>query len=197
MLIKICGLCSRLDAEAAIEAGADFLGFIFVEGTPRALDPSNVGWIRRLTGAKTVGVFIDSSPDQILKVRSTLDLDWVQLHGSEPDDQLDILGPRVIRRVPVPPEGVNRSRVEALQQRGVLPLIDPGAGGGTACDWEDLQRRLDGLRFGLAGGLTPETVGHAVAIVKPTLVDVSSGVEIQPRIKDPAKIRAFVRQAKG
>jgi phosphoribosylanthranilate isomerase len=197
MLVKICGLCSLGDAEAAIDAGADLLGFIFVEGTPRALDPSNVGWVRRLTGAQTVGVFIDSPPDRILKIQSTLDLDWVQLHGSEPDDLLDILGPRVIRRVPVPPGGVKRSRVEALQQRGVLPLVDPGAGGGITCDWNDLAQRLDGLKFGLAGGLTPETVAHAVTIAKPTLIDVSSGVEIQPRFKDPSKMRTFVRQAKG
>ncbi len=196
MLIKICGICYPRDAEAADAAGADLLGFIFVEGTPRELNPSECTWIRDLKGSATVGVFRDSTLDQILEIRAKLDLDWIQLHGSEPDAWLDVLGARVIRRVGVPSAGINRSRVEALSRRGALPLIDPGAGDGATCDWQVLAQRLAGLDFGLAGGLTPENVGHAVKIVRPTMIDVSSGVEQAPGIKDHAKIRAFIREAR-
>ncbi len=196
MLIKICGICYPRDAEAAVAAGADLLGFIFVEGTPRALNPSECTWIRDLKGAATVGVFRDSTLDRILEMRAKLDLDWIQLHGSEPDAWLDALRPGAIRRVPVPSAGINRSRVETLSRRGVLPLIDPGAGDGATCDWQVLAQRLEGLDFGLAGGLTPKNVGHAVRIVRPTMIDVSSGVEQAPGIKDPAKIRAFIREAR-
>jgi phosphoribosylanthranilate isomerase len=196
MLIKICGICNPRDAEVAVEAGADLLGFIFVEGTPRALEASETQWIGDLRGAATVGVFRDAPLDRILKIRDSLDLDWVQLHGSEPDAWLDALGPRVIRRVPVPANGVDRSRVEALNRQGALPLVDPGAGDGASCDWQALAQRLNGLNFGLAGGLTPKNVGQAVRIVRPTMIDVSSGVERAPGIKDHAKIQAFVREAR-
>ncbi len=196
MLIKICGICNPRDAEAANAAGADLLGFIFVEGTPRALKVSGAQWIRDLQGAVTVGVFRDSALDRILEIRDSLDLDWVQLHGSEPDTWLDTLGPRVIRRVPVSADGVDRSRVEALNRRGVLPLVDPGAGDGATCDWEMLAQRLDGLDFGLAGGLTPETVADAVTVARPMMVDVSSGVERAPGVKDHTKIQAFVWEAR-
>lgn len=196
MLIKICGICHPRDAEAAVAAGADLLGFIFVEGTPRALNPSQRDWVRDLKGAATVGVFRNSPLDRILEIRDSLDLDWVQLHGSEPDTWLDSLNPRLIRRVPVPPAGVDRSRVEILNHRGALPLVDPGAGDGATCDWQSLGQRLDGLDFGLAGGLTPETVADAIRVTRPTLVDVSSGVERAPRTKDHTKIQAFIREAK-
>lgn len=195
MLVKICGIRNPRDAEAAVEAGAHLLGFIFVEGTPRALEPSRAQWIRDLQGAPTVGVFRDAPLDRVLKIRDSLGLDWIQLHGSEPHAWLGTLGSRVIRRVPVPANGVDRSRVEALSRRGVLPLVDPGAGDGATCDWEVLARRLDGLDFGLAGGLTPETVAHAVMVVRPAMVDVSSGVEKSPGVKDHTKIRTFVQAA--
>ncbi len=197
MLIKICGICNPRDAETAVAAGADLLGFIFVEGTPRVLNSSQCGWIRNLKGAATVGVFRDSTLDRILEIRAKLDLDWIQFHGSEPDAWLDTLGPRVIRRVPVPANGIDRLRVEALSLRKVLPLIDPGAGDGATCDWQVLAQQLEGLNYGLAGGLTPQNVADAVSIVRPALVDVSSGVERAPGIKDHTKIQEFIRAARS
>lgn len=195
MFIKVCGIRSHTDAEAAAEAGVDLAGFIFVEGTPRALDPLKAGWIRNLGGLETVGVFRDSDLDLILEIRAHLNLDWIQLHGSEPDGWLDILGQKVIRRVTVPPTGVDRHRVEMLAQKGVLPLVDPGAGDGLPCDWDALALRLKDLEFGLAGGLTPDNVANAIRAVRPALVDVASGVEKTPGVKDHAKIRRFVREA--
>ncbi len=196
MRVKICGLMRVEDAEAAIRAGADFLGFIFVPGTPRAIDPKRMRWIADIEGAETVGVFRDAPPERIVEIREALKLDRIQLHGGESDDLLDRLGQGTIRRVPVPADGVDRSRVETLIERGALPLIDPGAGDGLSCDWEALADRLDDLEFGLAGGLSPVNVARAVRIVRPFLVDVSSGVELRPGVKDHDALRAFVDAAR-
>jgi phosphoribosylanthranilate isomerase len=194
MLIKICGITNPAEAEAAIEAGADFLGFVFRRGTLRALDPSASGWIRDVREVGKVGVFLDAPLDEVVRVRDLLDLDWVQLHGAEPDSYLEALGERVIRRVPVGSE-IDWSRVADLAER-CLPLFDPGAGDGVAWAWEVLEEPPSGIRFGLAGGLTPDNVADAVRTVRPYLVDVSSGVESAPGIKDHAKIRDFITAAR-
>jgi len=190
MLIKICGLTNPEDAGAAVAAGTDFVGFVFRRGTPRALDAGAAGWIHEITGAEKVGVFLDSPLDEVERVRDLLGLDWVQLHGDEPDGFLEALGEKVIRRVRVGTE-IDWDRVARLSER-CLPLFDPGAGDGVAWAWEVLRERPPGVRFGLAGGLTPGNVVDAVRTVRPHLIDVSSGVEAAPGIKDHAKIRAFV-----
>jgi phosphoribosylanthranilate isomerase len=190
MLIKICGLTSPEDAHAAVVAGADFVGFVFRPGTPRALDPAAAGWIHEITGAEKVGVFLDSPLETVVQVRDLLGLDWIQLHGDEPDSFLEVLGEKVIRRVKVGTE-IDWERVARLSER-CLPLFDPGAGDGVAWAWEVLRERPPGVRFGLAGGLTPGNVEDAVRTVRPHLIDVSSGVEAAPGIKDHAKIRDFI-----
>ena len=190
MLIKICGLTSPEDAHAAVVAGADFVGFVFRPGTPRALDPAAAGWIHEITGAEKVGVFLDSPLETVVQVRDLLGLDWIQLHGDEPDSFLEVLGEKVIRRVKVGTE-IDWDGVARLSER-CLPLFDPGAGDGVAWAWEVLRERPPGVRFGLAGGLTPGNVEDAVRTVRPYLIDVSSGVEAAPGIKDHAKIRDFI-----
>jgi len=190
MLIKICGLTNLEDAEAAVAAGADFVGFVFRPGTPRAVDPAAAGWIHEITGAEKVGVFLDSPLDEVERVRDLLGLDWVQLHGDEPDSFLEVLGEKVIRRVKVGTE-IDWDRVARLSER-CLPLFDPGAGDGVAWAWEVLREPPPGIRFGLAGGLNPGNVEDAVRTVRPHLIDVSSGVEAAPGIKDHAKIRNFI-----
>jgi phosphoribosylanthranilate isomerase len=194
MKIKICGLTRPEDAQAAIDAGADLLGFVFRSGTPRALDPKGAGWIRELRDAEKVGVFLDAPLDEMVRVRKILGLDWVQLHGDEPDSFLDALGSAVIRRVKVGPE-IDWERIASLAGR-CLPLFDPGAGDGKSWAWEVLGVRPEGISFGLAGGLTPDNVADAIRATRPDLVDVSSGVESAPGIKDRAKIREFVAQAR-
>ncbi len=193
--IKICGLTRPEDARAAIAAGADLLGFVFRSGTPRALDPKGSGWVRDLRGAEKVGVFLDAPLDEVVRIRDLLGLDRVQLHGDEPDSFLDALGTAVIRRVKVGPE-VDWERVAFLAGR-CLPLFDPGAGDGKTWAWEVLATRPEDISFGLAGGLTPDNVADAIRATRPDLVDVSSGVESAPGIKDHAKIREFVAQARG
>jgi phosphoribosylanthranilate isomerase len=195
MLIKICGLTRPADAEAAIAAGADLLGFVFVAGTPRALDPAEAGWIRDIVGAEKVGVFRDAELDEIRAVRRDLGLDRVQLHGGEPDEWLEDLGPETLRRVR--PDGIDPWRRAAVLSGRCLPLLDPGAGDGVAFDWGALRPRPTGLWIGLAGGLTPATVAEAIHRVRPALVDVSSGVEAAPGIKDPELMTAFVAAARA
>jgi phosphoribosylanthranilate isomerase len=195
VLVKICGLTRPEDAEAAIVAGADLLGFVFVPGTRRALDPRAAGWVRKLAGAATVGVFRDAPLAEVGRVREALGLGWVQLHGEEPDAWLAELGPRVIRRVRVA-GGVDWERVAWLGAR-CLPLLDPGAGDGVALEWRALGQPPSGVRFGIAGGLDPQSVADFVAALQPALVDVSSGVELSPGIKDPAKVAAFVAAARA
>jgi len=194
VLIKICGITSPEDADAAVAAGADLLGFVFRSGTPRALDPTTSGWIRDVGGVERVGVFLDSPLDEVMRIRDLLALDWVQLHGYEPDTYLEALGERVIRRVPVGSE-IDWDRVAHLADR-CLPLFDPGAGDGIAWAWEALEASPTRIRFGLAGGLTPDNVANAVRTVRPYLVDVSSGVEAAPAIKDHAKINDFISAAR-
>jgi phosphoribosylanthranilate isomerase len=195
MLIKICGLTRPADAEAAVAAGADLLGFVFVPGTPRFVEPNRADWIRDVRGADRVGVFRDQQLDEVIAIRDTLGLDRVQLHGDEPDHWLDALGPETLRRVP--PDRDDPWRRAAMLAGRCLPLLDPGGGDGVAFDWATLGQRPTGLWVGVAGGLTPMTVACAIRTVRPALVDVSSGVESAPGIKDPDLIAAFVDAARA
>jgi len=195
MLVKICGLTRQGDAEAAIEAGADLLGFVFARGTKRYVDPTTAAWIHDLTDAEKVGVFRDCELESIIAIRDLLGLDRVQLHGEEPESWLETLGPETLRRVQ--PRGADPWQRAAMLSGRCLPLFDPGAGDGVAYDWRSLRQRPTGLWVGIAGGLTPETVGEAVTLVRPAMVDVSTGVEASPGIKDPERVAAFVAAARS
>lgn len=195
VLIKICGITRREDAELAIAAGADLVGFVFVPGARRELLPEDALWVRELGGAERVGVFRDAPVERVEEIRRRLALDWVQLHGEEPDGELHRLGPRVIRRVP-PAGGRTWAEVERVA-RNALPLLDPGAGDGAAWPWAELEPPPAGLRFGVAGGLGPDNVAAVVRGLRPALVDVSSGVESAPGVKDRAKLRGFVAAARA
>jgi len=195
MLVKICGLTRPGDAEAAIEVGADLLGFVFAPRTPRFVDPSRAIWIRDLVGVQKVGVFRDQELDSIIAIRDLLGLDRVQLHGEEPESWLDALGPDTLRRVQ--PRGADPWQRAAMLSGRCLPLFDPGAGDGEPFDWTTLRQRPTGLWVGIAGGLNPENVTGAVHTVRPALVDVSSGVESAPGIKDPNLVGAFIAAARA
>ncbi len=197
LLIKICGLTSPEMVEAVFEAGADLVGFVFVPGTPRAMDPQEVDWIRGFSGRGTVGVFRNTDLETVLRIREQLALDWVQLHGSEPDDWLKNLGRNTLRWVGVGDDGPDWGRVQALAE-SVTPLIDPGAGDGVVGDLETMARtRPPGVAFGLAGGLNPDNVAEAIRRLRPALVDVSSGVESEPGVKDLDRVRSFISQARS
>jgi phosphoribosylanthranilate isomerase len=194
--VKICGITSIEDATAAVEAGADALGFIFVGGTPRHVTPEEAAHIVRCVPpfVATVGVFVDQPLEEVRRVAASLRLDAVQLHGQESE--------AYSRAMPVPVIRALRVRDEAsLQPLTTYPaqafLLDayveglPG-GTGTAFPWELALCAKGRTPLILSGGLRPDTVTDAVRLVRPYGVDVSSGVEISPGRKDHQKVREFV-----
>lgn len=200
--VKVCGLTSVDDARAAAEAGADAVGLVFWPRSPRAVSPP----VARAIAAALppfvtrVGVFVDAPTDEMGRLADEVGLDVLQLHGQEPLEVLARLPRRVLKAVHVESEA-QLERALAWAERGAGLLVDaagvarPG-GTGRACDWDWARRLRERAPFvALAGGLTPENVGEAVARVAPHALDVSSGVESAPGRKDPARMRAFVAAA--
>ena len=196
--VKICGLTNLADACAAVAAGADALGFVLAE-SPRRVSPDQVrAMVRRLPPlVATVGVFVDMPAREVARLKAWCGLDWAQLHGQEGGEEVEALGPRVIKVL-----SVGQKPPNSQAYAGACLLLDtavPGRAGGTGqyFDWSlavDLARQRPVI---LAGGLNPENVAQAIAIVKPFAVDVSSGVESEPGRKDHANIRSFVARVKG
>ena len=200
--VKICGITSAEDAAAAVDAGADALGLVFVPGTPRYVAPDAAAEILAAMPplVATVGVFVDRPLEEVLGIVSALGLHAVQLHGQEPAAYSS--------RMPVPVIRALRVRdAESLQPLETYPahafLLDAyveGRPGGTGTPIPlDLALRAKGRRpVILSGGLRPDTVAQAIRLVRPYGVDVSSGVEAAPGRKDHRKVREFivnVRQA--
>ncbi|MBL1217403.1 MAG: phosphoribosylanthranilate isomerase [Planctomycetes bacterium] len=197
--IKICGVRDLETAEAAISAGADALGFVFANGSPRQVscDRAEEIALEMSVPVPIVGVFRDNPRDQVLEVCQTVGLTMVQLHGREdPAYVAEIaLDVPVIRALPTDPEQVacwsSNPDVEYL-------LLDgPNPGSGEPCDWPGLATILGDVKptkpIILAGGLTPDTVGTAIKTVQPFAVDVSSGVESSRGKKEAGLIGAFCR----
>lgn len=196
--VKICGIISLEDALAAARAGADALGFVFAESPRRVTLDQAREIIRRLPPFMiSVGVFANESVEEMQEARTYCGLDVLQLHGEETEQTVACLGGKVIKAVRM--GGGCRSLVERYP--GAVLLLetdDPVKKGGTGktFDWTmavEVARRRPVI---LAGGLRPENVGQAVAMVKPYAVDVSSGVESEVGRKDYVKIERFVRRAK-
>ena len=215
--VKICGLTNFADAAAAIEAGADLLGFVFYEKSPRYVEVEQVQEIiTQLHQAyprnsekpeyRTVGVFVDRPAAYIAAIMTLTGLDWAQLSGNEPVSVLEQLQRRAYKAIR--PRAYKEADAEASFYAALSPrfgprlLIDayrPGEYGGTGlrADWE-IARELARFRsILLAGGLTPDNVAEAVKQVHPWGVDVSSGVEKAPGVKDHAAIKNFVANAKN
>ncbi|MEW6262304.1 MAG: phosphoribosylanthranilate isomerase [Thermodesulfobacteriota bacterium] len=201
--IKVCGLTRLEDALAAARLGADALGFVFAP-SPRRIEPDlAAAIIRELPPfVLTVGVFVNESLHRIEAVRRRCGLDAVQLHGDEDEAVVVAVrrrtGVRVIKALPAGP-GVDISK-------SVFPgtplLLDAGSGrvrGGTGqtCDWSLAAAVAAGRTIILAGGLNPDNVSRAVALVKPYAVDVSSGVESEMGRKDHEKLAAFIHRARA
>ena len=195
--VKICGLTRAEDARVAIEAGADALGFVFWPRSPRAVSIEQAARIVRdvpMT-VTTVGVFVDQPLEFIARTVAAVGLRAVQLHGDEPMEQWTAVPCPCIKSVPVS-EGLALDRF-AGWPAGVLPLLDvhdPERRGGTGAtvDWA-IAGQLARMRpVMLAGGLRPENVEDAIGRVAPYAVDVSSGVEDEPGLKSPTRIRQFM-----
>jgi phosphoribosylanthranilate isomerase len=203
LFVKICGITSVADAECAIDAGADALGFVFWATSPRRTTVEKAAEIARALPAtvRRVGVFVNEARDEMARAADAVGLDLLQLHGDEPVDAIAGLPRPALKAVRV---GKGFAQDEALRYAAVAAgiLVDtrlPGethlpGGTGVPFDWtlvKGLARRVSFLM--LAGGLGPANVGEAVRAVRPHAVDVSSGVESLPGRKDPEKVRAFVR----
>jgi len=197
--IKVCGIRDHESARVAAEAGADTIGFIFVEGSPRYIDPREaVGIMLGLPPlVSAVGVTRDLSVDGFCDLEEVCPTPISQLHGSEDEKTVRACGPGVIKAFRYEEATIaSRLRKWAAVDEVDAVLIDGGDGGeGIALDFSALSAHLQGFSkpVFLAGGLTPDNVGEAIAKVRPYAVDVSSGVESSPGVKDHDKIRAFVR----
>ena len=218
--VKVCGITNLDDAMLAVDAGADALGFIFVEGTPRFVTPAEVAPIvRRLPPFVTpVGVFWDHPAGHVKEVAEACGLRALQFHGDESPEDLAGYALPVIKTIKRPPattiDGLPEFRlslmpqmVDAQRYRTVAAaiLLD------STVRWSEGEAR-DPLEWTVArtivshgpasrlvilsGGLTPDNVARAVAVVRPYGVDVNSGVEASPGRKDPDKVRRFVDEAR-
>jgi phosphoribosylanthranilate isomerase len=198
MLVKICGITSEAAAHTALEAGADFIGFVFAE-SKRKISPEDTAKISSTLPAsiKKVGVFVNETKENMIAIAETAGLDVIQLHGDEPAALAKELPYEVIKAF--------QAKKESIHTIGAYPcdyyLLDSpiGAyrgGNGTAFDWELVSKaNIDPDKIILAGGLSPDNVQEAIATAKPAGVDVSSGVETDGS-KDLTKIRQFVKNAK-
>ncbi|MDB4885095.1 MAG: trpF [Gemmatimonadetes bacterium] len=201
--VKICGLTRSVDAEAADAAGAAYLGVIFAGG-PRMQSAGDARSILAGRRARKVGVFAEQSEAEIAAIAATAMLDVIQLHGVRSAERVAAVraatGLEVWAGVRTA-DGILDELAEELADVADALLVDalvPGQLGGTgvAVPWMELGESLDAMRTParvvLAGGLTPENVAEAIDYVAPSVVDVSSGVESAPGIKDHTRIRAFV-----
>ena len=201
--IKICGLTRSVDAEYADAAGVEYLGVIFAGG-PRERTPTQARDTLAGRRARKVGVFADQAADIIATHVEIVGLDVVQLHGvvdAERVERVRAATGREVWAVVRTADGVLPESVDELADAADALLIDahvPGqlGGSGVRVPWDRLGESLDALdyhpRIVLAGGLTPENVSEAIDLVAPNVVDVSSGVESTPGIKDHTRLRAFV-----
>jgi len=199
--IKICGLTRREDILALNGLGIDYAGFIFVSGTPRYLDLERAAKLTRLVppGVKRVGVFFDERPAAVGKIASACRLDLLQFHGSESPHYCGQFGLPYFKTVRVL-DRIEIDRLAAYRPEAfLLDTYSPRKAGGTgeAFDWSLAREAAEGgLKFILAGGLNPGNIARAIGEAGPWGVDVSSGVESSPGIKDYNKIKAFIREAR-
>ncbi|HXT57019.1 MAG TPA: phosphoribosylanthranilate isomerase [Pirellulales bacterium] len=211
--IKICGVTCAEDAAAAVTAGADCIGLNFYPKSVRYLPPDRAESVIDAIPdfVLKAGVFVNAPAAEIQELADRLTLDFVQLHGDEPPEAIaQLAGLRVIKAFRVGPGGLApvAAYLEECYQQAAMPamvLLDafqPGVygGAGQTADWSAARGYHDlgaGPALVLAGGLTPENVGAAIAAVRPAAVDVASGVESTPGRKDRDKLAAFVRAASG
>jgi phosphoribosylanthranilate isomerase len=202
VLVKICGITNPDDGKAAVEAGADALGFVFWEKSPRSVTVRQAAEIIRGLPQLIVkvGVFVNPPPDLVLRAISEAGITLLQFHGDEPPDFCGQFGLMSIKAFRVNDEASLERLKDYDTQAWLLDAYAASAPGGTGerFNWDlAVLAREMGRPIFLAGGLTPQNVAEAVQKVRPYGVDVSSGVESSPGRKDHEKVRTFIRAAKS
>jgi phosphoribosylanthranilate isomerase len=192
--VKICGLTREEDALAAAAAGADFLGFVFVRESPRFVAPEvacRIGAAVRRTGsaAKIVGVFRNASIDDVRRVANLAALDLIQFHGEETEEDVRAVTQPVIRAFNV------RDALPSTETQAAYVMFDTGGGTGRTFDWRLLSSYEGSRPFFLAGGIRPENVEDAMR-ARPFSLDVSSGVEHSPGIKNHELLKQLFERVK-
>jgi phosphoribosylanthranilate isomerase len=194
-IVKICGVRRAEDAEVAVAAGADMIGVVFWQPSPRAASEEQARRVREAVpaGVPLVGVFVDEEPERIDELIESVGLDRVQLHGSEPIALIERYGERAIR-------GVRDGDVSGVPEG--VPVVYDRPWGETRdiealyAHWRLASKLVAGRRLLLAGRLDPDNVAQAVREVRPYGVDCASGVESAAGIKDHERVRRFVAAAK-
>jgi len=197
LFVKICGVTSEADALLAVGMGASAVGFIFAP-SPRQMAPAAVADIvKRLPyETVTVGVFRDESPRRVVEIAGLIGLRAVQLHGFESAEDTRWVAERLNWTIKAFPAG--HRNIERFPEYGAQTLLVDGAnpGSGELFDWRLAEGVVDPGRLMVSGGLRPDNVAGAVAHQHPRGVDVSTGVESSPGVKDPGRVRDFVQAAR-
>ena len=195
MFVKICGITNEDDALLAVALGADALGFNFAPGSRRQVSVDTArDIVRRLpTGTVTVGVFRDERPERVVEIVSKVGLTGAQLHGREPISEVRWVRQRTSFVIQAFAAGDPSLAAAANGPADVILVDSPDPGSGRLFDWKLAEGAPGGIRLLVAGGLTADNVGEAIAIVRPYAVDVSSGIETRPGEKSVERMRAFAR----
>lgn len=197
-ILKICGMTRAGDAQHAVREGATAIGFVFWKGSPRYIDPERAGEITAALPetVTTVGVFVDEPVDSVREKAEVAGLRMVQLHGRETPVYIELLDQRVMRAVTL--ETMEETaRTWPAETTLLLDSTDPSRRGSRAAiDWSRAALATRNRRVILAGGLTPENIEDAIVTVRPIGVDVASGVESAPGVKDLDKVARFLANAR-
>ena len=198
MFVKICGITSEEDALLAVAMGADAIGFNFVPSSPRFLAVGRAADIAKRLPPEilTVGIFRNETPERVVDLVNQAGLRAAQLHGHETAEDTRWVRQRVPVVIKVFPGG-DPALAHANGYGADLIMLDSASpGSGRVFDWSLAEGAPSGLRLLLAGGLTPDNVAEAIERVRPWGVDVASGVESAPGVKDPTKVRRFINAAR-
>lgn len=195
--VKICGITNLEDAEAAMLAGADAIGFIFYPGSPRCVSPDRAREISgKLPGRVCrVGVFVDHDAGGVRRIGEFCGLDFIQLHGNESPDYCRAFSPSVLIKALSIQKEEDLALLKDYPVRAILAEAhDPVRRGGTGktCDWNLARKAGEKHRLILSGGLNPQNIVLAMEAVRPLAVDIGSGVESRPGKKDPEKIKELM-----
>jgi len=209
LIIKICGIKTTRILDATIEAGADMVGFMHFPRSPRHLELDPIGELISQARGRIETCVVLVNPDNTLVAQvAALGPDWIQLHGPETPHRVETIrdeagiaimkvcsigGPEDVAHVASYAECADRILLDTKPPKGA----DRPGGLGQSFDWSLLKALDPELGFMLSGGLTPDTVAAAIEVVRPMGIDVSSGVETAPGVKDAALIRAFIEKARA